>query len=133
MLRPLAGRDEQRRAGPLDIGGVPDARRIDRVLAWTEPNGRYLSVGLLLAQDQGSRRAQHDLRAGRMHLPGGPGGVEGMHADEPPLPTVTAMTRRVALVPGEIAGEPRLDRRGRAEPEMDRIGGDVDCTHARLP
>ena len=64
-----SGRDEDRGRGRWDIGGMPGAGFIDRVLTRTQADRAALTVGGLLMQDEHAECAQYDLAAVRVHLP----------------------------------------------------------------
>jgi hypothetical protein len=69
VLRSGACGDEVRGRFIIDVSGMPNPRRINRVFARAERDRRNTSIGLFLVSCHGAGQAQHDLAAARMHLP----------------------------------------------------------------
>lgn len=64
-----SGRDEDGGRAGRDIGGMPCAGLIDRILTRTQADRAALTVGGLLMQDEHAECAQYDLAAVRGRLP----------------------------------------------------------------
>src|SRR5690606_26784873 len=88
-------------------------------------DGRARAVLLLLMQRDGARNADHDLAALRVHLPRRPRLREAMHRNEPTFGAVGGVPAYVVHVPLDAARELGLDDRGDAEPQVDRVDGQV--------
>jgi len=118
ILRSHSRRDEHRCTGTDDIGRVPHAARIDRVLAGAE-RGLLHAVGQFLHQGDLARGADHHLVAVGMPLPTRPALVECVHRDQPALRAVGGVALGIGAVPVD-AGELGLRRGAGAEAEMER-------------
>lgn len=126
MLGADAGGDEDRGGGGAggDIGGVPGAGRVDRIVAGGEGDGLRGTVGMFLVEGEAAGGADHQLGAVRVHLPGIPAFVEAVLADEPALDPVGRMACGIGGVPFH-AGEFGFDRCGGVQAEMGGGGGEM--------
>ena len=120
MLGTPPGRDEQGRAGLVDVRSVPDATRVDRSLTSMQLDPVVPGVDLL---NQRLAAGQHydDLIASRMALPARPRRLGGADHHQAALVAVGLMISLIAgeglLAPGEV-GE-RLGPRAQAEMDID--------------
>jgi hypothetical protein len=126
VLGALAGGYEDAGGGfaRRDVGGVPEAGRVDRVVAGGERHAREAAVRLLLNERDGAGGADHQLGAVRVALPARPAFGKVILRDEPAFDAVGRGADAIGLVPLH-AGERRLHRRGAAAAEMDVLGGEV--------
>jgi hypothetical protein len=122
---PGAGGDEDGGRLVVDVGGVPGAGRVDRVLTGAQRDRGGRPVGVLLVQGHRAGGTQHDFVTDRVHLPDIPGFGERVHGDEPGLGTVGGVVAgAVPGVPLHSPGELGFDFGRRAETEVDRMDGE---------
>lgn len=126
MIRAFAGGDEDGGGGGAGghVGGVPDAGRVDRIVAGAERNLGRAAVLMLLDQGDLARGADHQLGAVRVDFPAVPAFREIILRDEPAIAAVGLVAGGIGLVPVH-AGERRLDRGGPAAAEMGEVGGEM--------
>jgi len=130
MIRSLARRDEQDRCCVVDVGGVPDARLVDRVLTGSELGSDLVSIDLLNERD-GAICADDHLCTFGMYLPRCPGLLEGVHGYEATFCTIAAVTMSASFVPLYLAGKLRLDDRGGTGAEVNRMCRELVGGHGR--
>ena len=100
----------------FDVGGVPDAGRVDGVLAGAESGGFDGAVSLFLQEGDAASGAEDNFAAVGVHFPGGPGFGEAVHADEATFGAILAVAIAVGGVPSHIACEFRFDFCGCVSP-----------------
>src|SRR6185503_2379894 len=81
-----------------DIRGVPDAARVDRVVARAQRDFLW-SVRQFLDHRDLAFGADHDLVTRRVPLPGCPVLLEAVHRDEPPFVAVGGVAFDIGRVP----------------------------------
>ena len=111
---------------------MPDAGRIDSILAWPKPDLMH-ALRQFLMQHHMSGNAEHDFIACRMHLPAFPGRREGEHRDQTALHAVSVMAIAIGHVPVNAAREPGLHHRLAAGAQMDRVFLQICRAHGYLP
>lgn len=129
-----AGGDEDRGAGLArrDIGGVPGAGRVDRIIARRERHALGAAIGMFLVERAGALGADHQLRAVRVHFPRNPAFRKVELRDQPALQPVLGVAGGIGLEPVG-AGEVGLDGGAGGAAEMGGVGGEVGHGASHLP
>lgn len=116
-----AGGDEQGGGLTLDVGGVPHAGRVNRVIARREMDALDPAIGELLEERDPARGADHHLGALGMDFPPLPAFREGVERDEAAFLAIAGMALGIGGVPIH-AVESGFGGGGSAEAEMGEMG-----------
>ncbi len=117
--------DEHSGRSSFDVGGVPRAGGIDS--GFSRLQGHFSARAFdFLVQSDSAFDAQNQFIAVRVHFPGGPWRVEGVHRDKTPFEAIAALGLSVTHVPVRRIVELGESFDAGTEPQMRGISGQVE-------